>query len=59
MILTPTEYSHRLKINGKTVSSKTVQRRCENNQLPYGHKARKIRGAWAIEVKESLNTGQQ
>lgn len=53
MILTPKEYCQLFRLNNKQVSAKTVQRRCEKEQLPHGHKARRVRGAWVIEVKEN------
>jgi hypothetical protein len=57
MIYTPAEYCKLFKLKNKIVSAMTIKRRCKNNQLPSGHKSRKLpgkRGVYVIEVPENV-----
>lgn len=51
--LTVEEYSIRFPIAGKKVSPRTIQRRCENGQLPSAHIAVKVpKDQWIIMVPD-------
>ena len=55
MILTPSEYAKRFRLNKKKVSVQTVRKRCKQGTLPSNHIARLLtRGAWAIQVPEEV-----
>jgi hypothetical protein len=47
--LTPREYVSEMKEKGKSMTVKTVIRRCENDQIPSGS-ARKVGRVWIIFV---------
>jgi hypothetical protein len=53
MIYTAKEYAASFTFQGKTVSEKTVKRRCAKNYLPPSHKAVMKGNIWIIEIKGS------
>ena len=59
MILSCKQYSQQFKLNNKTVSAKTVQRRAKEGLLPSGHVAKQMpgkRGPYVIEIKNRSKT---
>jgi len=57
MIYTIIEYAEKYCFKGKKVSAMTIKRRCEHNQLPSGHHAKKLPGKtgdWLITVPDEI-----